>query len=396
MTDNSTPPNPAPLSISRLNSIPLRISGNFNRILLIKPSAVGDVINTVPVLAKLRTRFPSAQIDWLLTPSIAEWIGHHPALSSVVPFERQELSHPWKGLSSIWQLATQLQRAEYDLVIDLQGQFRSAFFTLATGAPVRIGFDRPRKEIQSSARNLPAQAYKHGWTGAREISWIAYSHHIPIPTLEAHAVDRYLRLGDMLGFAAGPPDFHVPIPAPSLARADELLRQHGIQGRKLLVLSPGTIWETKQWTPQGFADVAKHFAAAGWAVALVGSNGDNPVCADVATRCPKVVNLCGQTKLSELAALIRRADLCISNDSAPMHLAVAVDCPVVSIFGPTDPLWIGPYGRDQAVVRLNLPCSPCYLRLLSKCPHNHRCMRDLPAHDVIQRAEHVLGAKLTP
>src|SRR5262249_43380586 len=111
----------------------------FERILLIKPSAVGDVIHTLPVLAKLRARYPSARIDWMLTPAIAELIGHHPALSNVVQFNRFAFARCWRGGSaaSVVRLLAHLRRTRYELVIDLHGQFRSAVLTLASGAAVR-------------------------------------------------------------------------------------------------------------------------------------------------------------------------------------------------------------------------------------------------------------------
>lgn len=362
------------------------IGREFERILLIKPSALGDVIHTVPIVAKLRQRYPQARIDWMLNPGIADWIGHHAAINNVVLFDRKGLARAKTAPGLLWQLLKTLRDGQYDLVIDLHGQLRSAFFTLTTGAPVRIGFDRPRRENFNSPRNLPAQAYKHGWTGAREKSWLAYTHHIELPTLEAHAVDRYLRLGEMLGFDAGQPDFHVPIPANASARVDELLHQHGISNQRLLIMCPGTIWETKRWPAVGFAAVGRHFMGEGWSVILAGSGGDRAACEEVAALCPGAINLCGQTKVSELAALIGRADLCITNDSGPMHLAVAVDRPVVSIFGPTDEVWIGPYGRAGAVVRRSLPCAPCYLRSIRKCPHGHACMNEIDAREVIRCA----------
>src|SRR6202008_690874 len=102
---------------------------------------------------------------------------------------------------------------------------------------------------------------------------------------------------------------------------------------------------------------------------------------------PGVVNLAGETTLTELAAVIRRSTICLTNDSGPMHLAVALDRPVVSIFGPTDAVWIGPYGRAGAVVQTQLSCSPCYLRLLNRCPHDHACMRAITSAEVIRRIE---------
>ena len=109
--------------------------------------------------------------------------------------------------------------------------------------------------------------------------------------------------------------------------------------------------------------------------------------------CAGRVDLAGETTLSELAALIRRATICVTNNSGPMHLAVALDRPVVSIFGPTDPVWAGPYRRGGAVLRTELDCSPCYLRELRRCNFGHACMANISASAVIERIE-VIVAKL--
>ena len=103
------------------------------------------------------------------------------------------------------------------------------------------------------------------------------------------------------------------------------------------------------------------------------------------------MNLAGRTSLPELAALLRSCAVCVTNDSGPMHLAVALDRPVVSIFGPSDSLWIGPYRRPDAVVSANVPCSPCYLRKLSQCPHEHACMHQVSSETVIERIETMLA-----
>jgi heptosyltransferase I len=366
----------------------------FNRILLIKPSAVGDVIHTLPVLVKLRARYPAARIDWLLAPHIAELVRHHPALSNAVAFDRQLFARFWQSWSAaaaLWRLPAALRRNRYDLVIDLHGQFRSAVLALASGAPVRIGFDRPRGPAPSD-RQLVPEAYRHGWTGAREGAWLAYTHRIPIPRLDVHAVDRYLWLGPLLGLDDGPPDLSVPVPPLAEARVDALLGREAPVGEPLAVLVPGTLWETKHWHVEGFAEVARYLTRAGRRVVLAGSAGERGRCGEVAARCPGVLDLSGRTALSELAAVLRRAEVCVTNDSGSMHLAVALGRPVVSVFGPTDPVWIGPYGRTHAVVRAAVPCAPCYLRKLSHCPHAHRCMTEVTGGTVIERVEQVLTA----
>ena len=366
---------------------------DFGKILLIKLSAVGDVIHTIPVLNKLRRRYPAAQLDWLVTPGIGELLAHHPAISNVIAFEREDWTALWRltPLVGYARLGAKLRAAGYDLVIDLHGQFRTALFARATGAPVRIGFDRPRASVwDASPRTFPPEARKHAWQGAREGSWLAYTHHIPVPTLDLHAVDRYLGIGPMLGLDDGAADFSFPIPREATNRIEALMEYYGAANKKLAVLAPGTIWETKQWRSDGFADVARHFLHKGFAVTLIGASRERAVCAEVATLAPGVINLAGETTLSELAALIRGAAICVTNDSGPMHLAVAVDRPVVSIFGPTDPIWIGPYHRADAVLQAKIPCSPCYLRQLSRCRHSHACMHEVSARAVIERAESVL------
>ena len=367
----------------------------FERILLIKPSAVGDVIHTIPVLAKLRARYPAARIDWLLTPAIAELVGRHSALSNVVRFDRTAYARAWRSwpaAAALARMVAAVRRARYDLVIDLHGQFRSALLVWASGAPVRIGFDRPRRRpADGSDRRLNPQAYVHGWTGAREGAWLAYTHRIPIPTLDVHAVDRYLWLAPVLGLDDGPPDFRLPVSPEAEARVDALVARHGLAGRPLAVLVPGTLWETKHWHVEGFAEVARRLTRTGRAVALAGSPAERARCQAVAALCPGARDLSGQTTLSDLAALIRRAEVCVTNDSGSMHLTVALGRPVVGVFGPTDPVWIGPYGRPRSVVQSSPPCSPCYLRKLRACPHGHVCMTEVTGAMVMERVEEVLA-----
>jgi lipopolysaccharide heptosyltransferase I len=361
----------------------------FERILLIKPSALGDVLHVLPVLVKLRNRFPNARIDWLITPENAELVGHHPALSNVVLFARRDYKS-WQRMlaagAGLMKLVRDLQATNYDLVIDLHGQFRSAFFVLASGAPIRIGFDRP---IQIPPGQNTFTPTGRGWRGAREGSWLAYSHRIPIPTLDVHAVDRYLWLAPILGLDTGPPDLRVYWPGEADEKAADLVRSQGIRSFALLV--PGTIWRTKHWHEPGFAEVGRFLLEQGLSVILVGTLRDRSRCRAIADACPGAVDLSGQTTLTELAALMHLSTISVTNDSGSMHLAVALGRPVVSVFGPTNPTWIGPYHRRDAVVRADLPCSPCYFRRLSQCPHDHACMKEVSGKQVIERVKVVLG-----
>jgi len=185
-------------------------SRDFRKILLIKLSAVGDVVHTFPVLNKLRRRYPAARLDWLATPGIAELLQHNPAISNVIEFARDERSAPWRVAPYVAaaRLVAQLRAVEYDLVIDLQGQLRSGFYAFTSGAPVRLGFDKPRADVwKTLSRKIPEEARKHAWQGAREASWLAYTDHIVLPTLDMHPVERYLGIAPMLGLDDSPADF---------------------------------------------------------------------------------------------------------------------------------------------------------------------------------------------
>jgi lipopolysaccharide heptosyltransferase I len=375
-----------------VNTAALR-SRTFERILLIKPSAFGDVVHTIPVLVKLRARYPRARIDWLITPENAELVRYHSALSNVVFFARRDYGHfgrSWSATRGLVDLLWKLWRTRYDLVIDMHGQMRSAIFTVATGAPVRIGFDRPRFRPDDVTTRRHDGVGEHGWNGAREWSWMVYSHHIPIPTLSAHAVDRYLWLAPLLGLDEGAPDFRVHWPPEADARVEGLLVEQGLSQRPFAIVVPTTIWATKHWHIEGFAQVGQSLLASGLAVVLAGSPKDHARCQAVVAQCPGAHDLSGQTTLSEFAALMSRSTVNVTNDSGSMHLAVALDKPVVSVFGPTDPVRIGPYGRPYAVVRADVACSPCYLKKLSQCPHEHACMNQVTAEMVIDRLHTIL------
>lgn len=368
---------------------------DFKTILLIKLSALGDVVQTIPVLNALRARYPKARIDWLIADEFAELVADHPAVSNVITFRRGDWSAPWRAAPYVAaaRLIATLRAASYDLAIDLQGQLRSAVFAFASGAPVRIGFDKPRKDIwKTLTRAIPAEAKKHAWQGAREGSWLAYTHHMALPTLDLHPVERYLAVAPMLGLDAAAPDFSFAIPPQAATRIDALLNYYEIgKAKPLAIVAPGTNWDTKAWRKDGFAEVARHLLQKGLAVILIGSPSERALCEEVGRLAPGAIDLAGETTLPELAALIRRSALCVSNDSGPMHLATALERPVIGLFGPTDPIWAGPYRRADAVLRVELPCAPCYLRRLRECPNDHACMKNLGAGKVIALADGIVA-----
>jgi ADP-heptose:LPS heptosyltransferase len=309
----------------------------------------------------------------------------------VVPFPRRELAGfgwKWSATAGVARMLWRLAEGRYDLIVDLHGRLRSAIFTWAAAA------------------GSGGSAARVGYASASESAWLAYGRYIPVPPehsaelrgrgeAEVHAVDRYLWLTPLLGLPDGPPDFTLHLPAEAVAAVDGLVAENGLADRPMAVLVPGTVWPTKHWAEDRFAETGRRLRDRGYGVAVAGAPGERDRCRRVAEGCPGSVDLCGRTTPAGLAALLRRAAVCVTNDSGSMHLAVALNRPVVSIFGPTNPVRTGPYGRPESVVRADLPCSPCYLRRLEQCPHDHGCMKSVSVDAVMERLEAVT-ARETP
>ncbi len=250
-----------------------------------------------------------------------------------------------------------LRARRYELVIDLQGLIRTGFLAWASGAGVRIGF-----------------------ADAREGAWVFYNHRIKGVAGETHAVDRNWGAAGLLGFSDEPMAFPLMIDAGARDEARALLREIGVEaGAALAAIVPGARWETKVWLPERFAETIDRLQADGGVrCVLVGGPEEAGLCKQIAELCQsRVGNLAGRTTLQQMAAVLERADVVLCHDSAPMHIATALGRPLVCLIGPTNPMRTGPYRRPEDVLRVPLACSPCYLRKLSKCAHEHRCMTEL-------------------
>jgi len=341
----------------------------FRRILIIKPSSPGDILHALPVLRGLRRRYPDAHIAWLVASAFVDLVEKDAELNEVIPFDRKRFGRVGRSLTVTAEFVLflrGLRRRRFDLVIDLQGLFRSGFIARATGAAVRIG---------------PAEA--------RELAGLFHTHRLPRRDRDAHAVEKNYALAEVLGFDDAPARFEQSIIDADRQAAAQLLKQAGfLPGERFAVLVPATRWETKCWPAERFGLLARRLRDAQHIDSvLVGGPGDRALgeaAADASGGAAK--NLCGTTTLRELAALIEKSAIVITADSTPMHMAAALDRPLVALFGPTSPNRTGPYERMGDVLRLDLDCAPCYFRKLRQCPHAHACMQQLDVEQVFAAA----------
>ena len=311
-----------------------------SRVCVVKPSALGDVVQAMALLPALRKRFPGAEISWVIASGLRGLVEPHPLVDRAIPFDRRGGWREWR------QLLTELRAARFDVVFDLQGLARTGLMTAATGAPVRIGLE-----------------------SAREGSHLAVHRLIPDTGRVMPAHVRYWRVAEELG--CGELRRSAPI---AVAAADAAFARRAVPnaGRMRIALVPGARWETKRWPASKFARLAvKAYRACGATPAIVGAPDEVGLCREVerlirrfAPAC-EVVNLAGRTTLRQLAACLARCRLAVSNDTGPMHLAAAVGVPVVGIFTCTDPVRSGPPGGRHEFVVTGVPCAGSYAKT---CP----------------------------
>ena len=314
--------------------------------LVIQTAFLGDVVLTTPLLSLLAERH--GPVDVVTTPAAATLLETHPAVRSVIPYDKHGVDKGWRGMR---KLALELRARRYASVYLPHRSLRSAVLAMLSGVRERVGF-------------------------AGTAAAITYSRRVPRPS-KGHEVERLLTLA---GSNPAAPSVSLGLTASDYAVADDWLATHGVSPR-FIALAPGSIWGTKRWPYY-----ARLAAGLDRPCVVVGGAGDRSLAEAIVAAAPgRTVSSAGELTLRASAALIQRAAVLVTNDSAPLHLATAVGTPIVALFGPTVPDYgFGP--RQPGDVTLGhdgLACRPCSKHGPETCPlGHHRCMRELAVETV--------------
>ncbi len=343
----------------------------YESVLIVQTAFIGDVILTLPLIQVLHREMPEARIDVVAIPVAAAALENHPAIHRVIVYDKRGTD---AGIGGVLRLGSEVKKERYAAALVPHRSIRSAVITWLGGMRVRVGFST------SAGRAL--------WTKTVEYR------------RDRHEIDRNLSLLAGLGISSVErvlPDVYPS--ADDRRRVDTLLRDleraDGGGESHLIAVAPGSVWNTKRWPEENFVKLVRLLRDAGRTIALVGGPADGPLCTRVRERAgeKRVINAAGSLTLLQSAELIRRARVLVSNDSAPMHLGVAVRTPVVAIFGATVPEFgFAPAGEfDQVLETPGLSCRPCSIHGGDTCPvKTFDCMvRITPSMvgDAIQVAE---------
>ena len=334
------------------------------RILLIRLSALGDIVLTSPAIRAIRQHLPQARLTMLTDTPYRDLLSDNPNLDQVIDFQRKD-----KHLSATHRLIQQLRAEKFDLVIDFQRKFRTSLIGFLSQAKVRVGFHRPNGYLLTKV--------------------------VPPSDLERyqHAIDSYFQLLHALDIPATNRQLELYVSGADRLFAQTGLKQKGLLDEPLKVgLFPGASWDFKQWSPNRFVEVGKRCVELYQGRILVfGSPAERKLADWIAGKIgKKAVSLAGDLRLGQLAAYIEQCQLFIANDTGPMHMATALGVSTIGLFGPGNYHKFRPLGNNHTVIRHEVPCSPCK-QFNNHCQSNI-CMQGISVKLVWQAAEQKLTA----
>lgn len=332
------------------------------KILIIQTAFLGDVILTLPLAQALRRAFADATIHMVAIPGAAGIVTGSPAINRTIVFDKKGSQ---RGIRELLRFGSLLREERYDAVLTPHRSLRTALLALMSGARIRVGF-------RNSA------------------GWPAYTHRVEYPR-EGHEVDRNLQL--LHGLQLQPGKKEAPLLEPTAddrSAVEAFLQMSGLPGVGLVAIAPGSVWFTKRWPAHKYAMVIRALESEGHACVIIGGAEDRELSAQIlsAAGAKRSVSAAGTLTLLQSAELIRRARVLVTNDSAPLHIGVAVRTRVIAIFGPTVPAFgFSPYGEHDIVVeRGGLACRPCTKHGGPSCPiGTFECMESIQPEEVLQR-----------
>ncbi|MDI6781333.1 MAG: lipopolysaccharide heptosyltransferase II [bacterium] len=337
------------------------------KILIIQTAFIGDVVLTTPLIQSLSKGFPEAELHLLTTPKGKEVLEGDPCIANIIPYDKKGQQ---KGIFHFLKVVEELRRMHFDLAVVPHPSFRSSLLAFLCGIPYRIGFDRNAGAFLFTSR-------------------VEYQ-------LKLHEAKRNLELAYALGAPHGdyPLQIHISDKNREFSR-DFISRTGVLPGDLLIGINPCSVWPTKRWIPERFAQVcdalSNEFKAR---IILVGGQEDGWLVEKIALFMKtRPILAAGRLSLKHLAGVMERCRLFITNDSGPLHIAMAMKTPTVAIFGPTTTnLGFGPYGESFRVVeKTDLSCRPCGKHGGHRCPlKNFACMKEITVDDVLSAARELI------
>lgn len=338
----------------------------IKNILVVKLSAIGDVIHALPVSYAIKETFPDAKVTWVVEPPAYDLLTNNPYIDHIIRFEKKKFKSIGGLLKNLPKFSAELKKVKYDVVLDLQGLGKSAAIAYLSGATLKLGC-----------------------SNMRELSYLVSK---PVCGLNqnGHIVERYLDVVRELGCKVEKVVFPMVITEKEADIATKIMQQSGADSEKpYVVLAVGANWPNKRWPTALYAGLVDYLYSKELIPVIIGGGViDSRLAAEINQQAEiPPVDLVGKTTLKELAYIIKNSKAVVGGDTGPMHLAAGLGKPVVALMGPTDANRNGPYGQLQNVIEITRTCKHCWKR---KCKLNLDCLEDIGLGKVVEKLQSIL------
>ncbi len=337
----------------------------YRNILIVKLSAIGDVIHALPVAHALKVCYPRSRITWVVEKPAYDLLTNNPDIDEIIIFDKPKFKSLWGLLRYAPELASRLRKCEFDLAIDLQGLFKSSAIAWLSGASERLVYCNTRELSHWISKRVCGE-YANG-----------------------HVIDRYLDVVRYLGCKVEQPVFSIEITDEEAKNAEAIAAHSGLKiDQPFVILAVGANWPNKCWPLPHFAQLVDILYNDNIIPVIIGSPKEKQAYAEIAaqTQIPPI-DLTGKTSLKQLAHITKSAKAFVGGDTGPMHLAAALGTPVAGLFGPTDTTRNGPYGTKHNALVVSSDCAGCWRR---KCPKNEDCLAQINVEDVYQALKTIM------
>lgn len=338
----------------------------MQNILVVKLSAIGDVIHALPVSYAIKESFPDAHLTWVVEPPAYDLLTMDSCVDEIITFHKKEFKSVGGFLTNYGPLKRQIQRRSYDAVLDLQGLFKSAAIARLAKAPVKLGMCNMRELSDRISRPVIG------------------------PHAQGHIVERYLDVARALGCRVDQVVFPLAVPERDADLTRRIFSQAGgNMGNPYVVFAIGANWPNKRWPIQYFAELSDWLYAQRLIPVIVGGGAvDEQRAAELcaATEIPPI-NLVGRTNFKQLTFVLQQAKLTIGGDTGPVHLSAGVGTKTIMVMGPTDANRNGPYGQLENAIEVERSCKYCWNRA---CPKGLDCLADITVQQVRAKVEELI------
>lgn len=336
------------------------------KILIIHTAFIGDIVLSTPLIRRVKECYPEAKITYVTTVAGASILRNNPNISEIIEYDKRGIH---KGIKGIWQLGKRLRYENFDMVITPHRYFRSSLLSWLSRATIRIGY-----RIASGA-----------FLFTKKIEY----------DKSKHEVEKLLSfLGDVDGDLKERYPIELYPEIKNIEKVDKIWKDRGLEREKVVVVAPGSRWFTKRWLMENFNTLIGKLLDKNIKVIVIGGEEEKYLNID---RVEEIVDLRGKTSLLDVAEILKRSDVVVTNDSSPIHIASAFkNIFIVAIFGPTvERFGFFPWSKNSEVIQVEgLRCRPCAIHGGSKCPKgDFRCMVDITPEMVYNRVIERLGVK---